>query len=47
MKINIQNNDFELTLYLNKKTTKKIAYVLLGAFGHKILDFILELLNKC
>ncbi len=32
MKINIQNNDFGLTLYLNKKTTKKIAYVLLGAF---------------
>ena len=54
MLIKIKEDGFGFSLYLNKKITKKITlffkkiiYVLLGAFGDKILHFILEMLKIC
>ena len=54
MIIQIKEDGFGFSLYLNKKITKKIClffskivYMLLGAFGDKILHFILEMLKKC
>ena len=54
MLIQIKEDGFGFSLYLSKKVIKKITlsfrkiiYMLLGAFGGKILYFILEMLKIC